>query len=415
MTLALTPLVVVAAALSASFGCGGSIDSSAGDDAGVVGCPGATPCDASGPPGEAGPGPDAATADTSLLDVSPTDATLVDALADAVVAPVDAGPIVVGDAVPPDAPSTSSTGGAVKWFAINHFLIGTELPNGVHSSTAWQTLGYDLDGRVTSASDSKLNANTCHRVAGSPSGVLTDGLDGRDNNFGSRVMAVVSQLQSGVEDSFNQQIAAGGTTWLLRLDNVGPADNANVPGALYNTAAFAAGSTPKWDGSDTFRVLTTSLTDGASLSKPYVVFAGGYMSGGVWVSGAGTYVVPFPLSVSGAVALLPVEGAILSVRVADGTGGVFAGVIGEANLATMFGGVIRSFGICPSSSTYAQVLATIGQASDLVRGAPQWQNPSVDCEAISIGLGFTMKPVQPPTTAVAPPGALPDPCGDAGP
>jgi hypothetical protein len=56
------------------------------------------------------------------------------------------------------------------------------------------------------------------------------------------------------------------------------------------------------------------------------------------------------------------------------------------------------------------------QSCDLVLGKPQLQDPSVTCNAISLGVGFTAKPVQAPTSAVAPPAPGPNPCDpvDAG-
>ncbi len=58
--------------------------------------------------------------------------------------------------------------------------------------------------------------------------------------------------------------------------------------------------------------------------------------------------------------------------------------------------------ICPGGATHDIVGEPITQSSDLVSGAPLLQDTSVECNALSIGLGFTMKPTGEPTKVVAP-------------
>jgi hypothetical protein len=365
--------------------------------------------------GDAAAQPDAArgdaVVDTSGGDVAPDASSEVANLGDALVA---------GDALPPPPPPPTDAGtitGSTRWYVVNTLKLGlTPRGSSVHDVNAWKDYGYDLDGRITTADDSKLGTNTCKRLPGSPSGILTDGNGGRDDNFGGHVMQVMAQLQSGIEDSQNQAIANGGTTLILRLDNVGAGDNAHVPGALYATGPLANGSTPRFDGSDIYRVLASSLTDGVTIGSAKATFPGGYMTGGVWVSGlpSPSAVALLPLAIFGGVPI-PVSSPIVSFRVADGSEGTIAGAVGVGAFTNALAAWAPAFGICPSSSTYQQIVITMTQSADLVLGAPQLQNPAVTCDAISLGIGFTTRPVLVSTTAAPAPPPAPDLCGsDAG-
>src|SRR5262249_29663971 len=103
------------------------------------------------------------------------------------------------------------------------------------------------------------------------------------NNFGAHFMQVVRSLKADVEQAANDGISNGDATILLRIDNVGPDDNAGVPGALY--VARGLGSTPTWTDADRFPIDPTSLLDGADLPAQRASFPAGYMNGGIWVSG----------------------------------------------------------------------------------------------------------------------------------
>jgi hypothetical protein len=78
--------------------------------------------------------------------------------------------------------------------------------------------------------------------------------------------------------------------------------------------------------------------------------------------------------------------------------------------------VAFGLGLCPGDATYDQVIAGVAQGADLVFGAPQLQDPTRDCDAMSIGIAITMAPAAPPTTVVPSPPPAPDPCtaSDAG-
>jgi hypothetical protein len=301
------------------------------------------------------------------------------------------------------------SGGATRWFAVQVFRLGlTSMSTGVPSPNAWKDYGFDLDGRMTSAEDSKTSNDTCKRRPGSPTSILADGNGGIDDNFGGHVMQVMHSLKSDTEDAVNSSVAGGATTMLLRLDNVGPADNGSVPGALY--VAGSLGRPPAFTEADAWPVTSDSLLDGATVGAARFSFPRGYMRGGYWVSddlGAATAELPLPLFAQ----LAPVK--LASAIVTFDMRGAGTGMIGGAAdipalQAAMTPGIIQ-FGICPGNATFDQIVETMQQSADVVLGAPRLQDTSVECNGISLGIGFLARPTGAPTRVV-PPTPLPSTC-----
>jgi hypothetical protein len=331
----------------------------------------------------------------------------------------DAGPYV---STKPQPRPTATAMGTDKWFAVNGLKLGlTPKDSTKHDTNAWKAYGFDIDQRNTTADDSKAGTNTCTRVPGSPSGMLTDGNGGIDNNFGGHIMQVISQLQSGAEDSVNKSIADGSFTLLLHLKNYTTADNGSVPGELYVGNDFgdptgATKSAPTFTTADKWPVVPSSLKDGKTLASGALLqFATGYVSNGYWVSGdfGGTGTLNLNISISGADISLPIDSGIVTFKLADGTDGTIAGAMGVQKLQDSLGPVAKKFGICPSSSTYQQVVTTLTQSADLTGGDPadHFNKPGTQCDAISIALGFTVKETGAPDTVHAPPGPPgPDQC-----
>ncbi|MFI5299951.1 MAG: hypothetical protein ACHREM_17830 [Polyangiales bacterium] len=323
--------------------------------------------------------------------------------------------------VPPARPGASSTGGATKWFAMKTSHLGlTDKATGATDPNAWKTFGFDLDGRDTTSDDSVNQIDTCKRAPGALTRFLMDGNGGIDNNFGQHVMPVIHDFKADVEQALNQAIASGKSTVILRLDNVGPADNANVPGALYLTGAFSTGSagapTPTFTASDAWPIDPSSLVDGKTIAQPKVVFAQGYMAGGLWVSGpVGANAVDLALLLGGLGSTLPIESPTLVASLDGSTQGTIAGAITTATLQTALTPVARRLGICPGSTIYQDVVSTLSSAADLVSGGAQLQDVTTVCDAIAIGIGFDVTPTGEPTK-VAATGATTatDPCADAG-
>lgn len=300
--------------------------------------------------------------------------------------------------VPPGR-GTAKGNGNTKWFAIKELKLGlTDKTTHKASPDAWKDYGFDLDGRNTTADDSKNSVNSCKRVAGSPTAILADGNGGIDNNFGGHVMQTIKGLKSDAEDQVNQSIQKGTFTLLLKIDNFTTADNNSAPGAIYIANDFNGGATPPtFTPADVWKITDASLADGKSITNPKLSFPDGYIANGKWVSGNfGTGTIQLQITLSGASISLPIESGIVVVAV-DGSDGTIAGAMDTAQLKEALTPVAERFGICPGNATFDQVVTTLTQSADLVSGAPKLQDTSRDCNAISIAIGFSMAETGTPT------------------
>ena len=130
-------------------------------------------------------------------------------------------------------------------------------------------------------------------------------------------------------------------------------------------------------------------------------FPNGYVRDGMWVSGeAGAESVDLGPMLSGSDVSLPVESAIVAVKL-DGSNGTIAGAVDTAKLQAGLAPVARRLGLCEGNTAYQEVVKTLSLAADLVAGAPQLQNTAVECDAISLGYGFSMKKTGAPTALMA--------------
>lgn len=297
----------------------------------------------------------------------------------------DADPPAPIELAHPPARPTLSTAGTTRWFVLDHYQLGlSRKEDGVPDANAWKRYGYDLDGRATSKEDSKDNrATACNRVTGSPSGVLADGERGIDNAFAQHFMSVVKSLMFDVETLTNDRVATGGYTFVLRLDNVGAADNANVPGALWLVGPREA---PKFGANETWPVAATS-------EAPLQTFANGYMAGGVWVSGdLGKETIDVGVPFLGDALITKLVGGVMSVRVSDGADGIIAGAIrGQDFMDAMTPSLMRR-GICPGNASFDVYQTIVKQSADMMVSAGP--GGSSECNAMSVGIGFTMKPIK---------------------
>ncbi len=319
---------------------------------------------------------------------------------------------------PPPRPKgarTPSGRGKTLWLIAKRLYLTTQTLGGVKDKTAWRDFGYDLDGKCTGPTQAAA-ATTCKPAAGAGPEVLIDGNDCRDNNFGSRLVPLMTATSETFEDETNKAISDGDNTWLLRLDDLDDgADDPYVPGALY---VSADGAGYKFDGTDVPRVERDSVVAN-DLGKPRVTFASGYMVGHLWVSGDGESTEVY-LPLSDLAFRAPVVGAVFTARLSDdhtlASTGQLVGVIGIGELGKRFGAAAaRATGpaLCPGSPTYDVMLAALGKMPDLVLSAPNFQDPTVTCDALSLGVGYALSPVMAPTAVVADP-PLVDPCIDAG-
>ena len=342
---------------------------------------------------------------TTIADT--TGDTIVDTSIEDIV--VDTAPI--GDPIHPPArpPGAIEPSGAGRtlWLIVNHFYLNQKPIGGSGDETPWKTIGYDLDGQCTGERESRENSTTCKRVEGADQLVLTDGERCRDNNFGSQIAPIVTALDPNYEDTSNNAIAQGATTWMMKLEDLddGP-DDPFVSAKLYKVAsggAFTGKPNPLFDGTD-LRDIDESSLEGGDLARPKTVFARGYLAGNVFVSGEPSdFAVTVPIQTVSVP--IPVVGGILTLRLdeahAVGEHGILAGAVRSTEVEGVLQPIAEQAGICPGAPLYVNFVRNIQRIMDVV-DVPGMHDPTVTCNAFSLGFGFTAVGVQPPIRAVPP-------------
>lgn len=296
-----------------------------------------------------------------------------------------------------DAPAGDGSG--KKTFGITKISIGAT------PATAWEEIGYDLDGIVTTDTFD----NHCKpRPGGSPANVFKDGKDGRDNAFGKKLVPLIVNLASGtdLEASINESLQSSFTI-IVDMPGLGPdASYKTVDSRLYIGKNGNAGA---WE-------LVPEFLNGGSQEDPKVKFPNAYLTDNTWVNGDPGN-LELAISIGGVSVNLTIGAAIISMNL-DGahgkaTGGIIAGVIPTDSfinqLRELLPRVQESF--CDGGDAVEGILQSIAANSDIM--ADGSQDPSKTCDGISIGLGFEAAPVT--IAKVGDPAEPPtDPCTEGG-
>jgi hypothetical protein len=316
----------------------------------------------------------------------------------------------------PEGASACAEAGTTQ--AIDQLFLGdTKRDGSADNTNGWKTYGYNLDGLISS----KTSTNLCKpRAGGSAAAVYPDGDKGIDNSFGKNILPIILGLASDLSATANKSIQEGDFTIMLDMPKLGK----DCTGAA--AKLFAGGKLvdamdmeliPKFDGTDVWPVSADLLNDKTDPTSSKIVFPEAYVAGNTWVSGTkGT--VSLQLSISGFTISLDIKNAYVTLDLGagntSGTNGTIAGVLDTEQLVEQISKVAAGFSsdFCdPTSPTLVSILNQLRQASDIM--ADGSQKPGVECDGISIGLGFNTKAVK--LGGVAKPGAPPpDPCAGAG-
>jgi hypothetical protein len=300
--------------------------------------------------------------------------------------------------------------------AVNKLFLGdTDRNDTPNPTNGWKKYGFNLDGLVST----KTSKNLCKpRAGGTAAAVYPDGEDGIDNSFGKNILPIILGLASDLSTTANKSIADGDFTIMLDISKTGK-DCTGAAGKLFAGAklvdAMGMAVMPKFDGSDTWPVSPELLTDPMDPTSSKIMFKEAYIAGNTWVSGTkGT--VSLQLSISGFTVSLDIQNAFVTVDLngKTGTNGTIAGVLDTEQLVSQISKVAAAFdtSFCdPESPTLVSILNQLRQASDIMRDGTQ--DPSKECDGISIGLGFDTAAVT--LGPVAKPGdPPPDPCAGGG-
>jgi len=311
----------------------------------------------------------------------------------------------------PNAPGAS--GSAATVLAISKLYFGDTDRSGRASSSAWQTYGLNIDGKVTGWDAT----NVCTLASGASVCTQVDGKGGVDNSFGENIVPIILTLDDMFASDANGSIEHGGGTMLLQLDALGSSDSYSLlPGALYR--AMPTEQPPRWDGTDIRDVDDVSLV-GGDISKPLALLPDGYMNDRFWVGGLSSGAAYFDVqAMSGTGAFLPpipLHHVQVAMRIAPGNGsatsGVLSGVARTADVVAWFqlwAGTISTT-LC-AGSAFQSIAAQFEQMSDIM--ADGTNEPGKQCDGISVGLGFDAVAVQLGKPAATVP--IGNPCADGG-
>ena len=341
--------------------------------------------------------------------------------------PDDGGP-------PPPPPPTNK----VETFAIKTLYLGeTPRNGGAPSYSAWKSYGYNIDGKVTSAT----STDVCTLAQGAPKSVQVDGNNGIDNSFGENILPII-QTAAGLNtpsQTISQSIQSGKFTMLIEVTGFDdtPTQTANGMTGQFFPAGPYPGGTPTFDMTTDWPVDPQYLNDQATIaSGSQFSFTAGYIHNGTFVSGGdlstgGGMSLILNLVFQGQAWAIPIHDGVISFNHGatsyDGSGnplnitadatkatdGTIAGVINTTDLVNGLKAIAGRISPSLCGPAFTGIANQITQQSDIMNDGSN--APGQTCNAISIGVGFDAVEVKNPdqVAILSPP--PPDPCAtDAG-
>lgn len=271
--------------------------------------------------------------------------------------------------------------------AIDHLFLGDKHRNGIPSPYAWEEFGADIDGLDT-ASD--YSAHCAPRSGGDPNNVFSDGVDGIDNSFGDNFVEMFPTLS----DPINANITGGNIGYIFDLVDLTTSPD-SFSTRFYSGAQLD--NLPGFDGTDCWPVDGGTVSDPDDVTTAKVLFHDGSVEAGVWVSGPAQAPLPLTLKVQSAPLTLTLYHATIRAPIttdplATTDIGMLSGVLDTEEFVSAFKRFRRESAPteCGTPELANRVLK-IRQASDIMLDGSQ--DPNEVCNGISVGLGFTAKPI----------------------
>ncbi len=313
---------------------------------------------------------------------------------------------------PPEPQTTTPPTKNVYTFAMHELFFGdTPRDSSSPTTTAWQTYGYNLDGKVTSAD----STDVCALFGGAPRMNQKDGLNGIDNAWGAIIVPnSISSEHSSFTQTLTANIQEGRST--VQFQVVGLSDDPEQSSTGLRAQMFlsgAYGDVPAFDLTTDWPVLSSSLADESTIAGgAKSAFPNAYINAGVFVSGKAPNVVELDIDINGVNQQLMLHDAVFTFVHADHASaidGIIAGVLDTQELceeaAKIAGRISQS--LC---SAMEGVFDQLRSASDILSDGSN--APGVPCTAISVGFGFNAVLVANPTKVVQAPVPPPDLCAD---
>ena len=339
------------------------------------------------------------------------------------------------DALPPSTPEAgAASSSGIVTFAVDSVLLGEARDAGPSDINSWKTLGYDLDGKITT----RDSTDVCQLATGAPRGNQNDGLGGRDNGFALNVVPMIESFVSGIQFQFcggifgpcpdagpagpplstRETSAIRRGLFTLQIAIIGltgdPDQSATgLHAEIFDSDAFDApdGGLPTFDSNTDWPVLPESLANGTDIPGGALAqFSSAYVTHGTFVAGTNEHItLPLHANIDGFVFTLPIHEAIITFDHSapdDAANGVVAGVVDPTELGAIFARLSVNF----CGSAFNLIARQLREAADIL--SDRSNHAGTPCTAISFGMGFHARRIANPTK-VAAPLDYPDPC-DAG-
>ena len=299
----------------------------------------------------------------------------------------------------PDASTTTSD--AVTTFAVDRVFLGDTSIDGTPLIDAWTQLGFDLDGLTTTTASTDVCTNPVPHAQ-------VDGVNGIDNAWGQTILPLLQTafFQQSVSEPSTTAIQQGKWTWIVEITGSSGDRNQSAIGLSGQVFIGAPLDTPPtFDATLDWPVRPSSLVDPTAIDSSQFQFTEVYVVDGTIV-GRGSDQLLLPLW--GLMPTLRVHHPVMAIH-PDGTG-ILGGVLDPGELVAAFRVAEGNFfgPSCGEFDDTAQILAAQDILSDATNAS------GTPCNAISIGVRFTVKRVANPTQIGSDPKPLVDQCPDAG-
>ena len=322
------------------------------------------------------------------------------------------------------------------YMAITGMRLGSLGPDNQPSTTAWQDIGFDLDGVCT---QSPTCTTSSPALSCKPTGlsIPVDGNYCRDNTFG-RLEITAAGIQEvggkyGLNDNaFDCALCVGDYNFIIKISGYdGSPDDPQIRVDLYPSPGLA--SPLPWDCSGTewrnhpcftpdmpFTVRDTAVTQpqgGPSLPDAVVADPVAYVRSGYivaqlpadtffWFPGYKALATAFPLSFAQAL----VTGRI--TRAQDGTWTIQDGTVGGRATEQAIVEGFRLIGFCESDPNFSLMQNFLHANLDILASGKI--DPAATCDSVSVGIGFTAGQATPGALVHVPDPVDCAPVGDGG-
>jgi hypothetical protein len=315
---------------------------------------------------------------------------------------------MTGAVPPPPGPVNPPDGSGSATFTISKLFLGDTNRDGTSNKVSgWKQYGFNIDGKIST----NLSMDHCKpRKGGSPNSVYPDGDQGIDNSFGKNILPIFLAGDPSFSTAVNDSIAQGNGTILMDLQKLGDGQSYNpMTSQLFGGADL--GKPPAFDGTDVWLADPDTV---ASAGPPLVAklsVPDSYLTQDTWVAQAqGT--LKLYLNMLGSWVGVPITNPVLGMTLDAAHGsamnGTISGVVEVEAFKAEFKKAVAALdsSFCENNATVESLLTQIEQAADILLDGSQ--DPTKECEAISIGLGFNAARVV--LGGVGGPKQIQDPC-----